>query len=568
MLKALYIKNYALFLETRVEFGEGMNVITGETGAGKSLLVGALGLILGKRADTSVVFFPDQKCIVEAVFTKLPAGTRKELLEMDSFDLDEDRLLIRREVHPAGKSRAFVNDTPVSLQQLREIASLLFDLHGQHEHQLLLAPERQLDLLDQYAGCAGLREQFREKLQESNRIQHEIRDLERKEREARQQQDYLQFQLKELEEANLQEEEEAQLEGELNLLENAGEIRDIVGEATESLYNQDESLYNQLSNLLRQMGKISAFNPILSAETEKLTEAQQTIKEAALTLSGILDSLETDPERMLFVEERIALYHRLKLKFGLRTTAELIAMREDFREKTGDFDSLEFRISSLRKQFNTRLSELLELGISLEKARKSQIPSLEKQIQDVLAEVGFNKAEFNIQLDRITGEGGILQIEDQSVRPSPSGMNSVSFRIRTNPGLPAGLLSEIASGGELSRVMLAIKSALADKAEFSVLIFDEIDTGISGEIANKVGKVMQGLSGRFQILAITHLPQIAAKGDHHYMISKETDVIASTTRSSVKAITGEDRILELAKMLSGDEPTESAKRNARELIRK
>ncbi|MEL7533230.1 MAG: DNA repair protein RecN [Bacteroidota bacterium] len=564
MLQHLHIRNYALFAETNVHFGNGLNILTGETGAGKSLLVGALGLINGKRADNSVVFRDGEKCVVEATFGSLSSSVRAKLSAYDDFDLDGPELLIRREINPSGKSRAFINDTPVPLAVLREVSSLLVDMHSQHENQQLVSHDQQLLLLDAYAGTTELVQAFGRKLKACEQLQQEIRSLKAKEKEASDKLAYLKFQIEELEAAGIEADEEHKLEQELNLLQNSEQVREALGQATEVLYNQELSLYEQLSEVLEPLAKLVNVNLQISETTARLQEMREQMKEDAFALQELLESVESDPERLSFIEERLAVYHKLKLKYGVNSGEALMAEYDKLKGDLNQYGSLEERIAELEVEFGKHQKGIITDGLAIEKKRLAAKPRLEDKIHTLLREVGFEKAVFSVIVERNTVAESAWELEGQSIKPIASGLNKVYFQMRTNPGMPAGPLSQIASGGEISRVMLAIKSALAEKSEFPVLIFDEIDTGISGEIANKVGVVMQRLADQFQILAITHLPQIAAKGHQHYQIFKR--VSNDQTTSDVVGLDHEARILELAKMLSGETPTESALRNAAELI--
>ncbi|MEM9984989.1 MAG: DNA repair protein RecN [Bacteroidota bacterium] len=564
MLKQLYLKNYALFVETRVDFPAGLNILTGETGAGKSLLVGALGLIMGKRADSSV-FMHQEKCVIEATFGKLSKRIRKHLQSFEEFDLDGKELLIRREVRPNGKSRAFINDTPVSLQVLRQVSTLLLDLHGQHENQSLLSHDHQLDLLDTYGDSSELASDFGKKLKSVTDLKDEIEALKAQESEAKAQLEYYKFQVQEFETAEVRAEEEQELEEELNLLQNSEDIREAIGGAVERLYEEDESIYNQLSQLLEPLRKVQEVSSQLGEEVERLIEVQESVKEAGFAFQGMLDAVENDPERLSFIEDRLALYHKLKLKYNAKSGAELVALYEEVRGKLDEFDSIEEQISEKEAAYRQAQAKLIEEGLVLEAKRQAAKPKLEAKIAELLSQVGFKKARFEIAVERLTHPEGDFSLEDQTLKPNSKGINRVFFLIQTNPGLPGGPLAQIASGGEISRVMLAIKAALAEKSEFPVLIFDEIDTGISGEIANKVGIVMQALAQEFQILSITHLPQIAAKGHQHFQIRKT--IQQGTTSSTVVPLTHEERIQEVAQMLSGEQPTHSALKNAEELMK-
>ncbi|MEL6132463.1 MAG: DNA repair protein RecN [Bacteroidota bacterium] len=565
MLQHLYIKNYALFKETHIDFLQGLNILTGETGAGKSLLIGALGLIMGKRADSSFVFLYDEKCIVEATFGRLPAIVQTQLNAFEEFDMEESgEVAIRREIRPNGKSRAFINDTPVSLQLLREVSSLLLDMHGQHDNQVLLSADKQVELLDEYADCGDELKQYQAQLRVVDQLAQQIAELEEKERTAKGQWEYLKFQVEELEKAGLQANEEDELEQELNLLQHSEEIREALGGAIELLYQVDNSIYNQLSEVVVPLRKVSNVNQNLSESVQGLDEMLEQIKESTFSFQEMLERVETDPARLAFIEERLALYHSLKLKYQVQSGQELVDLYEKIADQLTEFDSLEENIQRLRSDFERATQVLSKWGQRLETLRLKAQPLLQETVDNLLAQVGFQKARFMIHITRNLHENGSLEVEGARIKPLSHGINKVYFAIQTNPGVPAGPLSQIASGGEISRVMLAIKAALAEKSSFPVMIFDEIDTGISGEIAKKVGVVMQQLAAKFQILSITHLPQIAAKGTAHFFIRKKVE--GEKTFSMVSQLDHEARIKVVAQMLSGDEPTASAIKNAEELI--
>lgn len=564
MLSGLYIRNYALFRETRVSFLPGFNVLTGETGAGKSLLVGALGLIAGKRADSSAVFFPGVRCVVEAEFDALSDAVLTKLQAFEEFDLEGNALVIRRELASEGKSRAFVNDTPVSLQCLREVALLLFDLHSQHENQSLLIPERQMEMLDAYAGCGAAVEAFRLALANAQQQHSKIASLEKSDREARQQQDFIAFQLNELQSAQLQAAEENELEQELRFIQQAENVREALDFASSTLYEQDPSVYSQLSEVLARLEKLGDVHEKLNAHAVQLRDALAYVKDAGFELKNLLEELDAQPERLAFIEERLSTYHRLKLKFNVRDAASLIALRDDLLARVQGLDSIEAELQELRAAYEICLKELAAQGLAIEASRLAAIPLLEQEVNTLLREAGFQDACLRIELERNEAAGAFLKVDGIALRPLASGINRINLLIRTNTGLPFGQLALIASGGEISRVMLAIKAALAGKAEFPVLIFDEIDAGISGEVANKVGKLMQQLSDRFQVISITHLPQIAARGQRQFLIYKQVE--EGRAYSSVRELAHEERVTEVAKMLSGDQPSQAALQNARDLI--
>ena len=565
MLKSLYVRNYALIDELEMEFGESLNILTGETGAGKSLLLGALGLILGRRADFSYIFNPDLKCIVEALFVGMPDSIRKRVEQFEDFDVEAGgEVRIRREVHASGKSRAFVNDTPVSLTVLREVTGLLVDFHGQHENQKLLAPEHQVALLDDYAECEDLVLEFGQLFKQYAKAGKAVKDLEEEERVARQQLDYYQFQFEELENAQLDQEEEANLEAEVGLLQNAEQIKETLSAATEALYHGESALYGELSETVSHLKKIADFSPIIQEAVEKLQEAAYAMQESTFELTRLEENTDLDPERLSTLEERHDLYNRLKMKFSVDSVEGLISLKNEFEEKLLASDSLGYQLKKHREEQEKIRISLEKLGEKIEKARKKATPRLCKVVDALLKQVGLENAAFDVALTPLSHPEGLITLNGNPVSPAVNGPHKVAFLISTNKGLPKGPLSKIASGGEVSRVMLAIKSALAEKASLSVLLFDEIDSGISGEVARKVGQVMQDLAGKFQVISITHLPQIAGLGDTHFHIYKE--ILGDKTLSRVRLLEGEPRIMELAQMISGSDPSPSAIENAREFL--
>ncbi|MFN8397814.1 MAG: DNA repair protein RecN [Bacteroidia bacterium] len=564
MLRSLYISNYALIDETDMELGRGLNILTGETGAGKSLLLGAIGLILGRRVDYGFIFNPEKKCVVEAVFQSLPEGIVAELKRMEDFDWDDEFLVVRREAAADGKSRAFINDTPVNLNVLKEVTGMLVDLHGQHQNQMLLDQDFQLKLLDQYAGTSNEAREFGRLLGQMSKLRKQIEDLRQEEASAKQQQDYFAFLAEELTNANLNLEEGETLGEELELMEHAGEIKETLAYVQNSLYDDEASAYSQLSAAIDLLDRAGRINSAIGQHRQSLQEVRIVLEDAVRELGRIGDKIDLDPAVLQAMQERSDFLNRLKKKYNAKDIAELIAIRDDYAAKLGHFSSLGEQIEALEGEIVQLQGQLAKSGLELEGKRKRVAATLNAAVDDLLRQVGLETARFEVAIDRIVDPHGFLTLDGESVQPHATGLNKVDFRIRTNSGMPMGSLGQVASGGEVSRVMLAIKSALAEKAELSVLIFDEIDTGISGEIANKVGRVMAQLANRYQIIAITHLPQIAAKGSHHFKIYKEST--QDKTVSRVSSLDEDGRIMELAHMLSGADPSESAIRNAKELI--
>lgn len=563
MLQRLYIQNFALIDRMEIAFSNGINILTGETGAGKSILIGAMGLILGRRADSSVLI-SDEKCVIEAEFQLPDVSQFLALVTEEDLDLEGNHLILRREITKSGKSRAFVNDSPVNLQTLKAITEPLIDIHGQYDNQYLMNEGIQLDILDQYAGIRSLVVDFGQQWQRWKSIQTEIHNLVAQESEAKRQTDYYLFQVKELQEARLNVEEEKQIEEELKLLENAGLIGETLSKAIELMDESEDSVSYRLSFILKSLEKINHLSPQLSDESNKISEALTLLHDASLELQSIRENLEADPRRLEFLHERMNVINNLKLKYSVKSVAELIRIQEDFEAKINLYASINDMIEDLERQAQVIAQTLMEKGLEIEKHRTEATQTLAEKVNLVLKEVGLAKTDFQIAINRLTDEKGALRIDNQSIQPDMKGINSVRYMVRTNEGMPYGSLAQVASGGEISRVMLSLKSALAEQMQLSVLVFDEIDTGISGEVARKVGRVMEKLGEKHQILTITHLPQIASRGKHHYFIYKDTK--DGRAVSQIRKLNAEERVLEIAKMLSGENPTTHALESARELI--
>jgi len=565
MLSRLYIRNFALIESLDMRLGEGLNILTGETGAGKSLLLGAIGLILGKRVDYSFIFNPEEKCIVEAEFVGIPLGTVNELRKYEDFDLEGDQIVLRREASANGKSRAFVNDTPVSLQVIKEVTSLLVDLHGQHENQRLLEADQQVSLLDQFAGNMDLVKEFGRHWQRCNELTKQISALEQEDLQAKQQHEFITFQLQELQNLTLTDEAEQSLEQELGLLQHAEEIKEALTESTGKLYEEDNSAYGILAETLKLLQQASSINPSIRAQQLRLEEAIDLVRDVTRQLGHIADNIDTDPQSLAKLQSEYDLLNKLKLKHGKKTASELGELRSIWQQQVKRVSSLGDEIIRTQQQLELQWAELAECGLNIEQKRLLAAPLIQDSVNKMLEEVGLEHARFQVDVKRSIHPDGPLTVEGKPTRVSSNGINQIEFMIRTNQGMPMGALNQTASGGEISRVMLAIKAALASKAELSVLIFDEIDTGISGATAQKVGKVMQKLSNQYQVIAITHLPQIASKGHQHFRIFKE--IANGKTHSDVVKLLPNERVTEIARMLSGEEPTHAALQNAQELLK-
>lgn len=566
MLQRLYIQNYALIDELELTPGPQLNLITGETGAGKSIVVGALGLILGNRADSTVVLDPERKCVVEAEFVLKDDSPAWALMAENDLDREGNTLILRRELTPQGKSRAFVNDSPTTLPVLKDLTTLLVDLHSQRDGQRLLDEREQLAILDQYAGTGPQVASFGQKLRLIQAQERELADLNNRSELAQREADYRGHQLEELTQAKLLPGEDEQVEQELQALQHYEALTLALGTALDALGNDtDMAAGSRLTQQLRALDKVQHLLPSLPPEVDKLREAQILLNDAAAGLQAVLDSLEADPARLAKLEERHDLYNRLKLKYKVTTATQLINLRDELAMVQLAEGSSAERMASLQKDIAEGYQQLASQGLELEDKRRKAAEELAHAINEQLAAVALPHASFSIQLGRIEKADGPIMVEGQSIAPQASGLNTLTFRVRTNPGTPEGLLSQVASGGELARIMLAMKAALAQRMALPLLIFDEIDTGISGEVALKVGRVMQQLAQHHQLITITHLPQIASRPGTHYYIYKE--VMNGSTHTHLRALVAEDRVREVARIMAGDNPGEAALASAAELMK-
>lgn len=565
MLQRLHVQHYALIESVEVEFGPGLNVLTGETGAGKSLLMGALGLILGRRAESALLSASGQKCVVEAEFNL--SGQPELLQRFAGAEWHEEglesSLIVRREITASGKSRAFINDTPVNLPELRQLTEELIDLHGQHEGQHLMETSRQLAILDRYAGLTERVAEFGRVFSAYRNCRQEAENLRAQETEAKRRSDYLNFQVQELRDAQISVDEESQIDKELRFLHHAEQLGETLQQAIQTLDRQDDAVSSRLAEQTRQLERIASLHDKLAAELGKIEQARILIEDATRELEAIGESIDLDPRRLAFLEERLSLYHRLKLKYGARSSDELVAMLADFERELASIGRIDERVVELEAEADRLSEQLVSFGASLTEARKAAAAELQSSVEATLREVALVRAEFYIDLQPLASAEGVWLNAETKARAD--GLDAVAFMIRTNAGQAFGPLGSIASGGELSRVMLSVKAALAARMELAVLIFDEIDTGISGEIALKVGRVMERIAEKHQLIVITHLPQIASRGNRHYYIYKE--VIENNTYSRVRELSQEERVSEIAKIMSGENPTANALQSAWELLR-
>ena len=550
MIQKLHIQNYAIIDVLTIDFSGRMNVITGETGAGKSILMGALSLILGDRADPAVLLNREKKCYVEGVFTL--EGKKEAAAFFKANDLDiEIEVIIRREIAPNGKSRAFINDTPVNLEQLRELSSLLVDLHRQFDTLELGESDFQRDVLDALAGQTALMGAYQVVYRAWQAAGKELALLQEQKAQFNKELDYNKFLFEELNETGLRENELEELDQELKLLNNSEGIKSTLTKIYYELGEGEQPVVQQLKTLLHQLQAYAVYHPDLPGLSDRLQSAQIELQDIAGEVDRINDQVNYDPQRIEEINQRISTGYKLLKKHGVQTTRELLAIRQELENKLQHSLNMEEKIAAKEKEVAKGLQEARKQAAVLSKNRQSQAGPLEEQVNKLLKQVGMPNARLKVQL-----QPADLQL---------SGADSIEFLFDANKSNRFEPIRKVASGGELSRLMLCIKSLVAESIDLSTLIFDEIDTGISGEAARQVGIILKGLSKKRQVICITHQPQIAGKADAHYFVYKE--VRGEQIKTNIRLLTHDERITTIAQMLSGEKPTAAALENAREMVK-
>ncbi|MGJ1386550.1 DNA repair protein RecN [Sphingobacterium spiritivorum] len=551
MLSRLYIRNYALIDTLDISFDKGLNIITGETGAGKSIIMGALSLILGSRIEGKYFFNQDQKCIIEGYFN---IGAYHLQSFFDEHDMDyETETIIRREISVDGKSRAFINDSPVNLAILKSLGEQLIDVHSQHATLQINTEAFQLLVIDSIAGNTELKIAFEKTFKEYRATKKKLEELKGAIKNANAELDYHQFLFDELEQANLQDGEQIRLEEEQQQLENAEEIKRGLLSAVNYLTEQEANAVSLIKDALVQLQHIEKYMPASEDLFNRLQSTHIELKDIVNEIEGLEQTVVLDESRLDSVNDRLNIIYTLQKKHRVEQVGELIALRNDLESKIISASSQEELLITLEKQLTSVLQALKDLAGQLSSSRKDVLPQIQGHVASVLAEVGMPHARLHIELQSLDD----LQFKE-------SGQDSVQFLFSANKGQELQPIHKVASGGELSRVMLAIKSLIARSTALPTIIFDEIDTGISGEVALKVGEIMQRLASHMQVLAITHLPQIASKGKSHFKVYKEDS--GDKTQSNIVLLNQQERVLEVAQMLSGANPGEAAIKHATELI--
>lgn len=550
MLQRIFIQNYALIEKLDLTFDKGLSIVTGETGAGKSILLGALSLLLGNRADSTSLLDKSNKCIIEGWFN-LNESTVKDFFTDNDLDFQMP-VIIRRELSPEGKSRSFINDTPVNLSQLKQIGSLLVDVHSQHETLLLNNSLFQLSVVDAFAQITDDLTAYREQFSLYKKLTKQLAELQQSEKKAAADADYFRFQLDELLQANLIEGEQEKLETELTTLTHAEEIKSGLDQASLLVDSGDGNILSALGSLYNQLNSLSKYDSRIEEIRERIRNMQIELKDIAGEMEQVSAGVQYNAERIAVISDRLDMLNHLQNKHRVNSAKKLLDIQQEFTEKLDSIESLSHRIEELENETTALQTGLLKQATKISGKRDQAIALLEKTIKNLLADVALPHAVLKVEKITLT-------------ELNENGLDGIRFLFSANKGIAYQEISKVASGGELSRLMLCIKASVAKLVKLPTIIFDEIDTGISGETALKVAKLLHEMATRHQLIAITHLPQIAGRGDVHYFVYKE--VIGKKTTTSVRKLSSEERVVEIAKMLSGEKPSAVALENARELLK-
>ena len=563
MLGRLHVMNYALIDDLEVEFGAGLNIITGETGAGKSILVGALGLVLGMRASPDVIRTGEKKCTVEAIFELYPKHPGLHSLEEMGIETEAGELILRREVLAEGRSRCYANGLAIPVRALHDLGRALVDLHGQHDHQSLLDAEQHLNFLDGFGGLQHQRSQVEKTYNQVVRLQNRLVEKTVVAQRQRERRELLEFQVKEIDAAKPEPGEDEQLVQELSVLSHAERLIEIALQLENVLYEGEHSVADQLGSAAQLVEEAKQMDQSLEPIAEELNGLRYGAEELARAFGDYAGRVEHNPERLLEVTERLETLNALKKKYG-GDLADVLSYQKKAQRELILSDELEASLESIQVEIDETMETFSTRCQKLSKNRHKAAGKLSKAICDALSELGMPEVQFEVNLDRRVHDEGLIECDGQRFEAGPRGMERGEFFMSTNPGEAVRPLIKVASGGEISRIMLAMKTVLAHTDSVQVLIFDEIDIGISGRIAEVVGRKLRGLSDAYQTISITHLPQIAKMADRHFSVRKET--IKGRTVTRVVALDEDARAEELALMMGGEEISDLTLQHAKEML--
>lgn len=550
MLKSLFIQNYVLIDSLDIEFANGFSVITGETGAGKSIILGALSLVLGQRADGKSIKKEADRCVIEATFD-ISLYQLEPFFIANDLEYDARHCILRRELYASGKSRAFVNDSPVGLNVLRSLGTRLIDIHSQHQNLMLGDSRFQLDVVDVLADNEIPLILYRKEFSRYQSLKRDLKELTEKSRQNRQEEDYIRFQLEQLHEARLTDGEQEMLEQEQETLSHAEEIKGALYKITELLSGDEQGGLLQIKEALQTATSLERFYPQAKEMAERLRSAYIDLNDLSSDADSLKEDVEFNPERMVFVEERLNLIYTLQQKHHLNSVAELIALQEKYTAQLQEIDSYDNQIEALQQQVDATFKELMQQASVLSEQRKIASLGLARQLVEMIAPLGMPNTRFSVDFKTKSS-------------PDADGIDEICFLFSANKSGDLQPVANTASGGEISRLMLCLKAMIAGATALPAIIFDEVDTGVSGDIANKMGDIMHELGTKMQVMAITHLPQIASKGNAHYYVFKKEE--NDRTITQIKQMDTEERVIEIARMLSGAALTEASMANARDLL--
>ncbi len=547
MLKHLHIENYVLIKSLNLDFQNGFSVVTGQTGAGKSIILGALNLALGAKADTKAIFEGEKKCIIEAEFDIEGYGLEEFF---DDNDIDYSHIcIIRREITDTGKSRSFLNDTPVLVSVLKQLGGKLIDIHSQHSTLLLESNAFQLGIVDSVAGDSEILERYKSQYEYYQSVCRSLIEKTEEASNAKSNADYIQFQYNQLKECNLRDGEQQELEGRINTLEHVSDIKESL-ERSISALDSDEGILSAMHTLQSALEDIASFGNSFEELLHRVTSCQIELKDIYEEIERKNNDVEMDPAELESMQERMSLIYTLLQKHKVRTVEELIEIRDSLALQLGQIDNFDEEIEVLTKEKAAIYDDLLKMAKEISKMRVSVAPAIEKQVMETLAALGMPNSVFKVEITK-------------TADITPTGTDIVQMLISSNKTKPQPIQNS-ASGGEISRVMLSLKAIIASNSNLPTLVFDEIDTGVSGLVASQMGAILQKMSDGMQVICITHLPQVAAKGEHHYKVFKDENT--NPVQTYVKLLDAEERVGEIAAMLSGEGVTEAAINNAKELL--
>lgn len=549
MLNSLHIRNYALISSLQIRFDKGLTVITGETGAGKSIIMGALSLILGHRADTSTLFDQSEKCVVEALFD-VSGLHLEDFFTENNLDYQDDTI-VRREIAVSGKSRAFINDTPVTLPLLKEFTSRLIDIHSQHQNLLFQNADFRTDVVDLFAGIKSQVAEYQKVLSELKDSERQLSELKQQHQAALEKQDFLQFVMKEIEEAHLKENEQEELEQNIEFLTHTETIKSNLFQILQILSDEEPSAVSSLREAKNLSAAIASYRADLDEMNQRINSSYIELKDIANELNSLNDRIEYNADELEAMRQRLDFIYSLEQKHHLTSVGELLNKYQAVKEELDNFSEDEEQLKQLTLRCQQLKDKAQKWAEQLHQSRNKVLPALQTQVLDYVHSLGMPDAQFVIKLETSTT---LLK----------NGIDEVKFLFSANRGVEVAELEKVASGGEISRLMLAVKSTLSEKSVLPTVVFDEIDVGISGEMAGKVAALMQKMAQRRQLLVITHLPQIAAKGNSHYLVYKEVE--GNTSRTKVTLLDAQTRAVEIAKMMSGEKWGEATLKAAQELI--